>query len=229
MSAWRCCHRRRSRCLPLLPAWLLLLLLPPPAQLPVLPRLPSLGPARLQGIVEGMLFGWMGAALAGAYLLTAGLVKAVVDPFRSALDARLGPWPRAVVLATAGGAALGALGWAMPLVLTDGASSLGAVLVQSGALGSGVLAASCFCKMLAYHVSAGLPPLPPLPPPLPPPLLAALLAAPPRMLAMPPARPAGEAAAAHAWRAVPRAAPRRSAPSAAGTAACSCPCSASAP
>lgn len=67
-------------------------------------------------IVEGVLFGVMGAALGLAYLLTAGLVKAAIAPLRAALDRSCGRWPRVVALATLGGALTGVLGWAMPLV-----------------------------------------------------------------------------------------------------------------
>lgn len=96
----------------------------------------------------------MGAALAAAYILIAGLCKAVFGAARHRLDARLGRPARMVILATLGGAATGLLGWALPLTLTDGAATLTPVLMQGGAIGSGVLAASCFSKMLAYHVCA---------------------------------------------------------------------------
>lgn len=104
------------------------------------------------GIVEGLLFGVMGAGLSLVYILLSGAVASVVGAARQRLDARIGRWPRVVVLATAGGAVTGALGWAMPLTLTDGAAQLNTVLMQGGAVGSGVLAASAFTKMLAYHV-----------------------------------------------------------------------------
>lgn len=87
------------------------------------------------GILEGILFGIMGAALAAVYLVLAGLTRTVVGGARNWLDARIGLWPRAVVLATAGGTAIGALGWAMPLTLTDGAGMLNAILFRSRQVG----------------------------------------------------------------------------------------------
>jgi H+/Cl- antiporter ClcA len=105
-------------------------------------------------IIEGILFGIMGAALAAVYLVLAGLTRTVVGRAKSWLDARIGHWPRVVVLTTTGGAAVGALGWAMPLTLTDGAGQLNAVLFRSGQVGTSVLAASCFSKALAYHIVA---------------------------------------------------------------------------
>lgn len=44
---------------------------------------------------------------------------------RRTLDARFGHRVRMVVLATVGGLATGLLGWAMPLVLTDGSEQVG--------------------------------------------------------------------------------------------------------
>lgn len=124
-----------------------------PVSAPTGPRLVCLC-ACPRSIVEGLLFGCMGAALAGAYILVAGLVKAAVGPLRAALDARFGRWPRIVVLAALGGTATGLLGWAMPLVITDGSQQLDAVMTQGAQIGSGVLAASCFARMLTYHVCA---------------------------------------------------------------------------
>lgn len=105
-------------------------------------------------IVQGMFFGVIGAAFGFCYILIGGVVKALVGALRRTLDARLGPRPRMVLLATAGGLATGLLGWAMPLVLTDGSEQLDTVLRDSRDVGSGVLAASAFAKALAYHVCA---------------------------------------------------------------------------
>ena len=99
------------------------------------------------GIVEGILFGVMGAALAGVYLLIAGLTRAVVGRAKSWLDARIGLWLRVVVLATTGGAAVGALGWAMPLTLTDGAAQLTPVLFKTAQV-CGSRVATRRCEML---------------------------------------------------------------------------------
>lgn len=141
----------------------------------------------------------------------AGVVKAVFTKVSAALEARIGRWPRIVAMNALGGCIYGALGYAMPLVLTDGESlsfcgckrtagqgpthavfaqptrwltrtyaiplvpapptapappavSLPPPTVRAGsvqitpiaaegaAIGSGVLAASCFAKMLAFHV-----------------------------------------------------------------------------
>lgn len=98
------------------------------------------------GIVEALLFGVMGAALAAAYMLVAGICKAAIGAARHKLDARLGRPARIVILATLGGATTGLLGWGLPLVLTDGAEMLTPVLMEGGAIGSSVLAASCFAK-----------------------------------------------------------------------------------
>lgn len=87
------------------------------------------------GIIEGVLFGVMGAALAAVYLILAGVTRTVVGRAKSWLDARIGMWPRVVVLTTTGGAVVGALGWAMPLTLTDGAAQLNAVLFKSAQVG----------------------------------------------------------------------------------------------
>ena len=76
-------------------------------------------------VVAGLLFGVMGAALATVYILLAGVARALVGAMRRAMEALLGRKACVVVLATLGGAATGALGWAMPLVLTDGAEQVG--------------------------------------------------------------------------------------------------------
>ncbi|KAL4442517.1 hypothetical protein ABPG77_005101 [Micractinium sp. CCAP 211/92] len=105
-------------------------------------------------IVEGMFFGVIGAAFGFCYILIGGVVKALVGALRRTLDARFGHRVRMVVLATAGGLATGLLGWAMPLVLTDGSEQLDTVLRQSRQVDSSVLAASAFAKALAYHLCA---------------------------------------------------------------------------
>ena len=91
--------------------------------------------SKQMGIIEGVLFGVMGAALAAVYLILAGVTRTVVGRAKSWLDARIGMWPRVVVLTTTGGAVVGALGWAMPLTLTDGAAQLNAVLFKSAQVG----------------------------------------------------------------------------------------------
>lgn len=83
-----------------------------------------------------------------------GVVKLVAGKLRARLDACIGHWPRVVVMTTAGGAAIGALGWAMPLVLTDGSEQLATVFGDGAELGSSVLAASAFAKAFAYHLAA---------------------------------------------------------------------------
>lgn len=105
-------------------------------------------------IVEGILFGIMGAAFALVYVLIAGVAKAAGAAARRGLDARVGKSWRIVMLTTVGGAATGALGWAMPLVLTDGSAQLGVILGEPRQVGAGVLAASAFAKALAYHICA---------------------------------------------------------------------------
>jgi H+/Cl- antiporter ClcA len=104
-------------------------------------------------LVQAFVIGVGGAAFGLVYVLMAGVLKAALRPLRSAMDARIGRWPRCVVLAGAGGAAVGALGWAMPLVLTDGSGQLPTVMAQPAAIGSRVLAASAFAKALAYHLA----------------------------------------------------------------------------
>ena len=104
-------------------------------------------------ITYGLAFGVMGALYGLVYVLIAGVLKRLVGVVRARLDAAIGRWPRVVVLATLGGAGYGALGWAMPLVLTDGAGSLGTVALQGAEIGTGVLAASAFTKTLAYHLA----------------------------------------------------------------------------
>ena len=97
-------------------------------------------------------YGVIGAALGVAFCLIGGVVKSLVGAARTALDAHLGRWPRVVVLATLGGLTYGLLSWAMPLVPTDGQLSIGTVASQGTTIGTGVLAASCFAKILAYFV-----------------------------------------------------------------------------
>ncbi|EFN55978.1 hypothetical protein CHLNCDRAFT_145325 [Chlorella variabilis] len=104
-------------------------------------------------IVQGALIGIGGAAFGVVYILFAGFVQVAVRAARAKLDTAVGRWPRVVVMATAGGAAIGALGWAMPLVLTDGSSQLPTVMRSGAEVGSGVLAASAFAKALAYHIA----------------------------------------------------------------------------
>lgn len=113
----------------------------------------TLPPCKQMGIVEGILFGVMGAALAAVYLLLAGLARAVVGGARTWLDARIGLWPRVVVLATTGGAAIGALGWAMPLTLTDGAAQLTPVLFKSAQVGGSRdgCGAGCLFRRGSHH------------------------------------------------------------------------------
>lgn len=144
----------------------------------------------------------------------AGVVKAVFTKVSAALEARIGRWPRVVAMNALGGCIYGALGYAMPLVLTDGervsfcgctidargpqgrdrhkpclrspragptahmpshwyqhrplhqrrrlfpsplppcagSVQITPIAAEGAAIGSGVLAASCFAKMLAFHV-----------------------------------------------------------------------------
>lgn len=105
-------------------------------------------------VVEGILFGVGGAAMAVCYLLIAGVSRGLLRRAAAALEARIGRWPRVVIMCCAGGVAYGLLGWAMPLTLTDGSATLATVGINSGAIGSGTLAASAFGKMLAYHIAA---------------------------------------------------------------------------
>lgn len=112
-----------------------------------------LSPAAQMFIVQGALIGIGGAAFGVVYILFAGFVQVAVRAARAKLDTAVGRWPRVVVMATAGGAAIGALGWAMPLVLTDGSSQLPTVMRSGAEVGSGVLAASAFAKALAYHIA----------------------------------------------------------------------------
>ncbi|KAI3437816.1 hypothetical protein D9Q98_000263 [Chlorella vulgaris] len=105
-------------------------------------------------IVTGIVFGLGGSVFGLVYVLIAGLVKVVARSFRSKLDAAIGRWPRVVVMATCGGAVIGALGWAMPLVLTDGSTQMGAVTVSGMEIGSSALAAAAFTKVFAYHLAS---------------------------------------------------------------------------
>ncbi|GAX81521.1 hypothetical protein CEUSTIGMA_g8949.t1 [Chlamydomonas eustigma] len=100
----------------------------------------------------GVLFGFMGASLAVCFFLIGGIVKNVVSKIKAAVEARVGRWPRVVIIAILGGTFYGVFMYVFPLTIGDGSVQLSTVLSEPGAIGSSVLAASCFAKMLTYHV-----------------------------------------------------------------------------
>mmetsp|Transcript_25529 Transcript_25529/g.73828 ORF Transcript_25529/g.73828 Transcript_25529/m.73828 type:complete len:431 (+) Transcript_25529:2-1294(+) len=101
----------------------------------------------------GIFFGVLGAALALAYFVTAGITKGVTGKAKIYLDEKVGKERRIVLLATIGGTLFGLLGYIFPLTLGDGSYQIGTVIVGGGNISAAVLVSSAFVKMLTFWIS----------------------------------------------------------------------------
>lgn len=81
----------------------------------------------------------MGAALGLVFIVILGIAKASARALKAKLDSWVGQWPRVVIMCCLAGTLYGLLGYAMPLVLTDGAKLIVPVMVQVRAEGRAVL------------------------------------------------------------------------------------------
>ena len=98
-------------------------------------------------IFIGVLFGFMGSALAVVFFLVGGVVKAVMGKVRLALEGRVGRRAADVGMSVIGGTIYGVFMYVFPLTIGDGSMQLPTVLSSRQAIGSSVLAVSAFAKM----------------------------------------------------------------------------------
>ena len=99
-------------------------------------------------IFIGILFGFMGSALAVVFFLVGGVVRNVAGRIRLALEGRMGRTASDVGMMVIGGTVYGVFMYVLPLTLGDGSMQLPTVLSSRQAIGSSVLAVSAFAKML---------------------------------------------------------------------------------
>lgn len=101
----------------------------------------------------GICYGVMGACLAIAYYIVCNLVRtALIYPKKWAgkyLGGKAGP----VCINVMGGVIYGTLGYLFPLTMGDGSFQLQGIIQNSQAIGSPVLACSCFANMISFWVS----------------------------------------------------------------------------
>ena len=103
-----------------------------------------------------MAIGAMGAVLAVAYFLIGGIVKAIANKSKSALDAKFNGNNkyRILILCVVGGTLYGVLGYIFPLTLGDGSYQISTVIgIEGRSISTSVLVASGFAKMLTYWIS----------------------------------------------------------------------------